>query len=86
MSQDIECVSDHSERDDVEYVRDNMHAALHKAVTSFPDSGVCLFVFFNGNDGMRIAHMSNMENPQIVEVMKSWMEHQEKPDERDRQH
>jgi len=84
MSENIEQDDDLVDLEAAKDLHDKMHSILENEVKSMPNIGVCVFAFFPADDGMRIAHMSNMENANLTALMKEWIICQEKANGRDR--
>lgn len=83
MPQGSEKIIDFHESNEIKDLHGNMKDILRQAVDKLECDGICLFVFSIVDTGLRMAHMSNMERDQITELMKTWLSHQEKEDERD---
>lgn len=83
-------MSENLERNDVvgietvKHLHEKMHGILEGALELIPDVGFCVFAFFPAEDGMRIAHMANMENSDLMNIVKAWLIHLEEANGRDR--
>lgn len=84
MWQDNKEVLSPSEKEKMEEMQSKMEIVLDNALGHFDDEGVCFFVLYGGEVGLRMANISNVKTKYLVAALKEWLKIQESHDDRDR--
>jgi len=73
-----------SEKEKMQLIQSKMETVLDHAAETFQDEGVCVFVLYKCDTGLRIANISNIKTDFLIAAMREWIKTQEGSDERDR--